>query len=1468
MEREHGVVGRLLAHGVLDKRIPPLWENRPQDFPLTGEMLERRHRRSSSTRATSSSGPALPASTGPIWRIPHPAWPAPTLHAGAGRRLPVFGAFGNVNASKRVPQLLEAFARVAPHAPGRGAAARRRASRRASTSTGGCSGSASTARASTRHGWVDERRLWALMAACDVHVSLRSPTMGETSGTAIRALSLGKPLVVSANGWFAELPDDVAVQVPVDETGDRDAGGGARAARLAARRARGDGRGGARAGPAGARRRPRRGALRGRARAGSRRRGRRRRGAGGGAPRRRRRSASSPATRPPGSSRAGSPRSSLGSRLRAVPAWGWLAVIVLVSFVAARLARPRDGGAVRDGRRADLRRAGEEPRRRTARCSCAACPTSGYSVLYPLAIAPPTRSSTTCVDAYAAAKTINALLMSLAAVPAYLLARRVASERLSLLAAVLAVALPSLAYTGTHHDGEPLLPGRARRRAAAGPLSRAADLGRLVALGAALAVAYRPARRRSASSPSSPRRRSCSRCSAATPGRCGRSCSSTRLLAAGALAVVVVAAGARAAARLRDLLGAYSVVGEGGYDIGSVAPLLALARRGARRCTSASSRSRRCSCSSRSRAGCPRRCRSTSPLTVASVAWGTLVVGAFASRFASDRVQDRYLFYLAPLLLVVACSRGSSVGAPRPPRLRRARGARRARAAARLPLHALHRRAGEVGHAGPAPAVDDQRQPSSSARTGSTVALVGAALVALFLLVPTRASRWRCRWRCWRSTSSSRGRSGRARRASCGRARARCSRGSAASPRDWIDAAVPDGAEVAVLWTRPARPVHRQPERVLQPRAWATSSTRRRRPRAGSARLLSRSATTTASSATLTGAPVRGGRISSPTAPHPGRRGARPRRPARTDALAHPTARSSRRRRSRALCRRHWSGPEVTWTKRRCRGGSVTVSLSSDPSLFDGPQTISATTERREPGSVSGTDAFVRLDPTETATLRGSARAGARRRASSASRSRRPPSRPSVLPGSTDDRELGAHFNALRLHAAANEDRRSTCRRSRTRRPGSDNYIRGSLGGLVEAAAGATRSSPSRPRACAGPSAIEQALDGHRRRAAPLAAARLARGADGLEPARPARRRAPARALRRAPLLGLDVPAAARRSPGDDDPRPRAAALSGVVTPRTRAMHSRKYANAALTCDLFFVNSAYTGRDVAELLGVRRGADRRRAARRPGRVRARRARGRPRRAVRAHGGDARAAQEPAGARRGAPPARRRPAARGRGRRGLGRAAAARRPAHPPARLRRRRRAGAAATAVRPCRLPLALRGLRHARSSRRWRAAARSWPRRTRRSTRRAATRPSAPTPTTRRRSPRRSSDALARRDELVVQGCGTPPASRGARSARSSCAATRRLMRRRPEEVDGRGVPARRGRAGVPRPRARARPAGLLASRRGRRRARARSWAAAAARELHEETGLARRSRISGSASRIRPRRSPPRSGPRSAPG
>jgi glycosyltransferase involved in cell wall biosynthesis len=42
------------------------------------------------------------------------------------------------------------------------------------------------------------------------------------------------------------------------------------------------------------------------------------------------------------------------------------------------------------------------------------------------------------------------------------------------------------------------------------------------------------------------------------------------------------------------------------------------------------------------------------------------------------------------------------------------------------------------------------------------------------------------------------------------------------------------------------------------------------------------------------------------------------------------------------------------------------------------------------------------------------------------------------------------------------------------------------------------------------------------------------------------------------------------------------------VTPRTRSMHARKYANAARTCGVIFANSAFTADDVAKTLGFPR----------------------------------------------------------------------------------------------------------------------------------------------------------------------------------------------------------------------------------------------------------------------------------------
>lgn len=53
------------------------------------------------------------------------------------------------------------------------------------------------------------------IGACDIVLNLRFPTVGETSGSLQRALGLGKAVIVSDIGSFAELPDDVCLKVPL-----------------------------------------------------------------------------------------------------------------------------------------------------------------------------------------------------------------------------------------------------------------------------------------------------------------------------------------------------------------------------------------------------------------------------------------------------------------------------------------------------------------------------------------------------------------------------------------------------------------------------------------------------------------------------------------------------------------------------------------------------------------------------------------------------------------------------------------------------------------------------------------------------------------------------------------------------------------------------------------------------------------------------------------------------------------------------------------------------------------------------------------------------------------------------------------------------------------------------------------------------------------------------------------------------
>jgi glycosyltransferase involved in cell wall biosynthesis len=209
MQREAGPVGRMLAHGVIDGLLPPVWERHAHEYPLTGEVL------SSATgvivhsayveRRVREHGYA-----GPVWRIPLAAWPMPAELPDPG--LPpgrlVVGSFGHLNPAKRVPQLLDGFALL-----------RERVPEALLLLVGSVAPGVEfqVPDDALHFDYVPEDRLWSLLAATDICVSLRYPTMGETSGIGVRALEAGRPQIVSDVGWFSELPDEVALKVPVGD---------------------------------------------------------------------------------------------------------------------------------------------------------------------------------------------------------------------------------------------------------------------------------------------------------------------------------------------------------------------------------------------------------------------------------------------------------------------------------------------------------------------------------------------------------------------------------------------------------------------------------------------------------------------------------------------------------------------------------------------------------------------------------------------------------------------------------------------------------------------------------------------------------------------------------------------------------------------------------------------------------------------------------------------------------------------------------------------------------------------------------------------------------------------------------------------------------------------------------------------------------------------------------------------------
>ena len=349
-------------------------------------------------------------------------------------------------------------------------------------------------------------------------------------------------------------------------------------------------------------------------------------------------------------------------RLRRVPAWGWLAAIVVISFAfRAWLARGMVAPFifVDELIYAELARSLADSGERLVRD----VPTTGYGIGYPLLIAPAYALFDKLPDAYAAVKTINALLMSLAAVPAYLLARRLVGDWWALGAAVLAVALPSMAYTGTVMTENAFYP---LFLLIAWQLARV--LARPTAAGQVLLLVAARGRLHDPGAGAGARARGIDRTGPPCPLRAAGGRQLRPFLAAYG---IVVAGGAALVALqlarghdLSELLGAYSVVGEGGYDVRLVLDYLVwhLAELdlyvGVLPLGGHARPAGQCRAVCAPVPGAPRR-------DGRAHGWLGLAVAAFASRFAANRIQERNFFVVAPLLLICLVA-WVERGAPRP----------------------------------------------------------------------------------------------------------------------------------------------------------------------------------------------------------------------------------------------------------------------------------------------------------------------------------------------------------------------------------------------------------------------------------------------------------------------------------------------------------------------------------------------------------------------------------------------------------------------------------------------------------------------------------------------------------------------------------------------------------------------------------------------------------------------------------
>jgi hypothetical protein len=615
--------------------------------------------------------------------------------------------------------------------------------------------------------------------------------------------------------------------------------------------------------------------------------------------------------------------------------------------------------------------------------------TAAYGFVDPALISPAWALFHGVPQAYAAAKAINAVVVSLAAVPAYLLARRVCSRPYAFAAAVLAMSVPTLLFAGMLMTENAFYPAFLLAALAMVVWLERPDLLRTVLLFAAFVLAYLTRAQAVAFLPAI----------ATAPflvsGR--RALREFRwfFVAAAAAVLLVVVVQVGRGASVFGVFGAYEVAGHAGYTAGGVfhwwvyhweelilslgvvpfvaLVVLALTMRGRPR---------------------PERAFLAAAVTLSF--WLVLEVAAFASE-QSLRVEERNMFYLAPLFLT-ALMLWVERACPRPREIAYPVAAGAVALVTALPYTKL------IG----LPAVSDTTAllplwsiaPSFGGIPNLHWVVLVAALGAclLFLLVPARYALVLPLLVFVYFGISQKPIEGKYRQTSI----LDLFQGITAAHPDWVDRAVGRDAKVTLIWSGntdkysvweneffnrsvrhfyytssplqgdlPERPLTADPQTGLM--------------RGPDGEVVHADYVLTDGTVDV------GGRIVAQDQ----RKGIVLRR------LFGPLRQVSRV--DGLYPQDTWSGREVTYTRLGCRGGSVVVTLQSDPSLFTKPTTVVAAVDGREVGRA-------RVAPTATKYLTVPL---VRHGESCVVRfTVTPTAVPKVVTNgqNTDPRELGAHF--------------------------------------------------------------------------------------------------------------------------------------------------------------------------------------------------------------------------------------------------------------------------------------------------------------------------------------------------------------------------------------------------------------------------------------------------------------------------